>query len=184
MDYDASRSDAMTLQGNYYNGKTETLMPSQIPTEPYSLPCNAAHVTGENILYRWKHTIDEDSDWTFQTYYDRFQQHFFDPGQGLDHDVFDLDFQHRFPLGNRNEIIWGFGYRFYQDSFQNTQPSSAFYLTLDPPSRFDNYFSYFLQDRITLVEDRLFFTAGSKFEHNDLHEFRISTDRAAFVDSY
>jgi iron complex outermembrane receptor protein len=173
MDYDAGQSDAMTLQGDYYNGKTVTLMPNQIPFSPYSMPANAGHVTGENILYRWKHTLDEDTDWTFQAYYDRAQRHYFDPGYALDHDLFDLDFQHRFPIGTRQEVIWGFGYRFYQDSFQNTQPSSTFYITVDPPQRFDNYFSYFLQDQFTLVEDRWYVTAGSKFEHNDYTNFEF-----------
>jgi iron complex outermembrane recepter protein len=172
MDYDASRSDAMTLQGDYYDGNTVTLAPNQIPTAPFSVASNQGHVTGENILYRWKHTIDQDVDWTFQTYYDRAQRHLLDPGYGLDDEVFDLDFQHRFPLGSRNAFIWGCGYRFYQDAFQITQPASPFYyITVDPPDRFVNYFSYFLQDQITLVEDRLFFIAGSKFEHNNYTNF-------------
>ncbi|MGD0516442.1 MAG: TonB-dependent receptor [Thermoguttaceae bacterium] len=171
MDYDASRSDAMTLQGDYYDGNTVTLAPNQIPIAPYSVSSNEDHVTGENILYRWKHTIDEDSDWTFQTYYDRTERHYFDPAYGLDTDLFDLDFQHRFPLGTRNEIIWGCGYRLWQDSFQNTQPSSAFFITVDPPGRCDHYFSYFIQDKITLEEDRWYLTAGSKFEHNPYTNF-------------
>jgi iron complex outermembrane recepter protein len=171
MDYNASRSDAMTLQGDYYNGKSVTLTPNTIPTPPFVVQSNSGHVTGENILYRWKHTVDDDTDWTFQTYYDRAQRHYFDPGYALDHDMFDLDFQHRFPLGIRNEIIWGCGYRFYQDAFRNTQPSSAFFITVNPSDRFENYFSYFLQDQITLVEDRWYFIAGSKFEHNDFTNF-------------
>ncbi len=163
MDYDAGQSDAMTLQGDYYDGKTVTLTPNQVPIPPdYSVSSNAGHVTGENILYRWKHTLDEDTDWTFQTYYDRTQRHYFYPTYALDRDLFDLDFQHRFPLGNRNEIIWGCGYRFTQDSFQ----PDGFFINVDPPTRFDNYFSYFLQDQITLVEDRWYLTGGSKFEHN------------------
>ncbi|HEY4761536.1 MAG TPA: TonB-dependent receptor, partial [Thermoguttaceae bacterium] len=172
MDYDASQSDAMTLQGDYYDGITVTLEPNQIPTPPFSVPSNEGHVTGENILYRWKHTFDDDSDWTFQTYYDRTQRHYFNPDYGLDRDLFDLDFQHRFPLGIRNEIIWGCGYRFMQDSFQNS-PASSFFISVDPPSRFDNYFSYFLQDQITLVEDRWYLTGGSKFEHNPYTNFEF-----------
>ena len=172
MDFDASQSDAMTLQGDYYNGSTVTLTPNQIPLPPFSVASNEGHVTGENILYRWKHTIDDDSDWTFQTYYDRTQRHYFNPAYALDRDLFDLDFQNRFPLGTRNEIIWGFGYRFAQDSFYEA-PATSFFITVDPPARFDNYFSYFLQDQITLVPDRWYFTAGSKFEHNNYTSFEF-----------
>jgi iron complex outermembrane receptor protein len=171
MDYDADQSDAMTLQGDYYDGKSVTLMPNQIPVSPYSISSNSIHVTGENILYRWKHTINEDSDWTLQTYYDRTERHYFEPGYGLDTDLIDLDFQHRFPLGERNAFIWGCGYRLWQDSIRNTGPASRFYINVDPASRCDHYFSYFLQDQITLQEDRLYFIAGSKFEHNPYTNF-------------
>jgi iron complex outermembrane recepter protein len=171
MDYDAGRCDAMTVQGDYYDGKSVSLVPNQIPTPPFTVPSNDIHVTGENILYRWKHTIDDDSDWTLQTYYDRTERHYLDPAYSLDEDLFDLDFQDRFPLGDRHEIIWGCGYRFWKDSFQNTQPSSAFFLSVNPPDRFDNYFSYFAQDQITLEEDRWFLIGGSKFEHDPYTNF-------------
>jgi iron complex outermembrane recepter protein len=171
MDYDAGRCDAMTLQGDYYDGKSVSVLPNQIPTPPFSVPTNNIHVTGENILYRWKHTIDDDSDWTFQTYYDRTERHYLDPAYSLDEDVLDLDFQHRFPLGDRNAIIWGWGYRFWKDKFQNVDPSSAFFVTVTPPERFDNYFSYFAQDQITLEEDRWFLIGGSKFEHDPYTKF-------------
>jgi iron complex outermembrane recepter protein len=172
MDYEADDSNTMTLQGDYYDGNTVTLTPNQIPLSPFSVASNEGHVSGENILYRWKHTIDDDTDWTFQTYYDRTERHFYYPDYALNRDLFDLDFQHRFPLGTRNEIIWGCGYRFTQDSFFES-PASSFFITVDPPQRFDNYFSYFLQDQITLVPDRWFFTAGSKFEHNNYTSFEF-----------
>ncbi len=168
MDYDASQSDVMTLQGDYFDGKNVTLMPNQIPTPPFSVQSNNIHVTGEDILYRWTHKLDEDSDWTFQTYYDHVEYHYLDPAYALARDMVDLDFQHRFPLGERHNIIWGLGYRFAQDAFQNTSP---FFIDIEPPSRLDNYFSYFLQDQITLVEDRWYFIAGSKMEHNPYTNF-------------
>ena len=42
-----------------------------------------------------------------------------------------------------------------------------------PNSRAFNLFSYFVQDEITLVEDRLFLTLGSKFEHNEYTQFEF-----------
>lgn len=167
MDYDASRSDAMTLQGDYYDGRIATIQAPTIPVNPFFLPSDAGRVDGENILYRWKHTIDDDTDWTFQAYYDRTERHYFNPVYGPDRDLVDTDFQHRFPLGARNEIIWGCGYRFTQDTFQD----APFYINLNPVNRFDNYFSFFLQDQITLAPDRWYFTVGSKFEYNDYTNF-------------
>jgi iron complex outermembrane receptor protein len=169
MDYDASRSDAMTLEGDYYSGYSGSISPYSLPTPPYVGYNNGDHVMGEYILYSWKHTVDEDSDWTFQTYYNRTQRHalIVPTLYTSDRDLADMDFQHRFPLGTRNEIIWGFSYRFTQDSF----PPQSFQVSYDPEQRFDNYFTYFFQDQITLVEDRLYFIAGSKFEHNDYTNF-------------
>ncbi len=171
MDYDASRRDAMMLEGDYYDGKSVSVLPNQIPTFPFSVPSNDIHVTGENILYRWKHTVDEDSDWTFQTYYYRTERHYLDPAYRLDTNLVDFDYQNRFPLGQRHEVIWGCGYRFWDDSFTNTDPSSAFFVTVNPPGRFDDYYSYFVQDQITLEEDRWFLIGGSKFEHDPYTNF-------------
>jgi iron complex outermembrane recepter protein len=169
MDYDASQSDAMTLQGDCYTGYSGLKFPYPTPTRPFVGNNNADHVSGENILYRWKHTRDEDSDWTFQTYYNRTQRHALEANtiSTVDRDLMDFDFQHRFPLGERNGIIWGWGYRFTQDSF----PPPSFQVRFNPEKRFDNYFNYFLQDQITLEEDRWYLTGGSKFEHNPYSNF-------------
>src|SRR6185503_4138461 len=76
--------------------------------------------------------------------------------------TYDLDFQHRFPLGTRQSIIWGAGYRLSQDEVGN-RPALAFL----PDRRNLQLFSGFLQDEITLIPERLQFTLGSKIEHND-----------------
>jgi iron complex outermembrane receptor protein len=170
MDYNASASDAMTLQGDYYNGYSGDMTYFANPNPPFvTLDRNSVHVTGENILYRWKRTRDEDSDWTFQSYYDRTERHYPLSELGINRDTMDLDFQDRFPLGSRQDIIWGCEYRFTQDAIQN----APFSLSYNPDHRFDNLFSFFAQDQITLVQDRWFFTTGSKFEYNDYTNFEF-----------
>lgn len=78
-----------------------------------------------------------------------------------DLDTFDVDFQHRFRLGERHQFIWGVGYRFTHDVVQNA-PGLAF-----SPARLDHHlFSGFVQDEITLLK-RLTLTLGTKLEHND-----------------
>lgn len=158
--------DAMTLQGDYYNGYSNDALSVPILDPPYMQAVGSTHVTGENIIYRWKHTKDEERDWTFQAYFDRTERHPPSVYIGMDRDLFDLDFQHRFPLGDRNGVIWGVEYRFTRDSMQNSFAQSDF-----PPSRFDHYYDFFAQDQITLVEDKLFFIAGSKFDYNPYTNF-------------
>jgi iron complex outermembrane receptor protein len=166
MDYDASRSDKMTLQGDYYNGYSYDIESYATLTPPYMEPIGNTHVAGENIIYRWKHTFDEDSDWCLESYYDRTERHQTDVGFAVDRDLYVLDFQHRFPLGARNEIIWGCGYWYTQSHIEN-----AFYQSFFPPGRTDHYYNFFLQDQITLVEDRWFLIGGSKFEYNPYTNF-------------
>src|SRR5208283_4741947 len=119
---------------------------------------------GGNLLTRWTHTVDEDSDYSLQFYYDRLGYSI--PTLGLGQDTFDLDFTDRFALTDRQKIVWGGGYRFTGESFQNTPIT-----TVEPSSVRLNLFSAFLQDEIAIVPDKLTFTAGCKLEHNDFTGF-------------
>ena len=83
---------------------------------------------GGNLLTRWTHTVDEDSDYSLQFYYDRLGYSI--PTLALGQDTFDLDFTDRFALTSRQKIVWGGGYRFTGESFENTpdvsiEPSSV-----------------------------------------------------------
>ena len=62
----------------------------------------------------------------------------------------------------------GAGYRITGDSITNSST-----IAFIPPERSVNLFSYFIQDEITLVDDLLFLTGGSKFQHNDFTGFEM-----------
>jgi iron complex outermembrane recepter protein len=165
IDSEASPQNPLTLQGDLYFGD------ENVDTG------GNARTGGGNILGRWTHTISDDSDMSLQLYYDR--THLIDPipanptttePAGIltdDLDTYDLDFQHRFLLGGRNRIIWGLGYRFTHEVDQNA-PGLAFL----PPTLDQNLFSGFAQDEIKLVKN-LFFTLGTKVEHNDYTGFEF-----------
>jgi len=161
MDWQGSGPDALTLQGDLYDGETgETIITKSLdPSEPPTFD-EDNDISGANLLGRWKHTISDTSETALQVYYDRTER----KSVILDqvHDTLDMDFQHQFTLGRRHEIMWGLGYRFISDDITNT-----FYGSWDPDSRDDDLFSGFVQDDITLIRDRLQLTLGSKFEHND-----------------
>ena len=82
--------------------------------------------------------------------------------------TFDLDYQYRFPVGERHNVICGAGYRQISDFF-----FGDFALSAIPEQRSTNLFTYFVQDEVTLVEDRWYLTAGSKFLHNDFTGFEF-----------
>ncbi|HUB87342.1 MAG TPA: TonB-dependent receptor [Verrucomicrobiae bacterium] len=172
MDAEPSLENTFTLQGDLYTGR-----------ENITTGGNAG-ASGGNVLGRWTHVFSDDADMQLQMYYDR--THLSDPVPAYvietlggpvtlapagiltdDLDTYDLDFQHHFHLGQRNNIIWGLGYRFTHEVDQNT-PSLAFL----PPTLDQNLFSGFVQDEIMLL-DNLHFTLGTKLEHNDYTGFEV-----------
>ncbi|HLG30965.1 MAG TPA: TonB-dependent receptor, partial [Candidatus Brocadiales bacterium] len=122
-------------------------------------------VNGGNVLLRWQRSPSEESDIILQAYFDNAERE----SRVLDQriDTYDLDFQHRFLLGDRQEITWGMGYRLVSDEL-----NGSFTVSFDPDERNAQLFSTFLQDQITIRED-LWLTLGSKFEHNDYSGFEI-----------
>ena len=154
LDWDASDINLLTLQGDLYGGRLAQ------PSTNGDIAVN-----GGNVIGRWSHTISENSDFRLQLYYDRTHRN--RPGlYAEDLDTYDVDFQHRFPLGERQDIVWGLGYRLIEDDVANT-PVLAFL----PPRVSRQWFSGFVQDEIALVKDRLHLTLGTKIEHNDYTDF-------------
>jgi len=171
MDWEPGDENKVTLQGDFYNDFVHENENVVVLMPPYVTSTNIEnHDSGANVLARWTHEFSESSTLTLQTYYDQFRQE--QVGSSETRDTFDFDAQHRFPLGTRNDIMWGLGYRFTADQFPNTPPAN-FFLSWVPPERNDELFSAFVQDEITLMPHCLSVTLGSKLEHNDYTGFEI-----------
>ncbi|MGH8642926.1 MAG: TonB-dependent receptor plug domain-containing protein [Gammaproteobacteria bacterium] len=165
-DWDATERDTVTVQGDVYRGDIGQLAPSAAVTgRPGPQGDLEVDVSGGNILGRWRHRIDEDSDLQFRAYYDR--THRDDPSFLDDLDTVDLDFQHRFALALRHEIIWGLNYR-----YTSNRNESKGIFAVDPSSSQDHLVSAFVQDQISIL-DTLRLTLGTKFEHNDFSGFEV-----------
>jgi iron complex outermembrane receptor protein len=144
-----------TVQGNFYGGEVAQPAPGTVT------------VDGQNLLGRWTHPLTNESDITLHVYWDRTHRRI--PGAIAEVlNTYDIEFQHRLPLGERNRLIWGGGYRLMQDDVANTAA-----LAFLPGRRDLHLFSGFLQDEITLLRNQLFLTIGSKFEHNDYSGFEV-----------
>src|SRR5262249_17984904 len=126
-----------------------------------------ATANGQNIVGRWTHVLGEDTDFTVQMYWDRIDQNV--PGAGAETlNTFDFDSQYRLPVLARNRIIWGVGYRLASDNV----PSPPV-VSFDPPRRNLQLLSFFAQDEIALVPERLALTLGTRLEHNDYSGFEV-----------
>ncbi|QTA87600.1 TonB-dependent receptor plug domain-containing protein [Desulfonema magnum] len=167
-DQKLAEKNSFTLQGDIYSGKNDnrSVLPSVNP--PYAEIYNEqdSRMSGGNILGRWQHIFSGTSDMTLQIYYDYTEKEEF--RASWNGDLFDMDFQHHFALGRRQEMMWGLGYRYYQNDIR-----PSFIVTFDPPERKDHLFSAFIQDDITLVKERLWLTLGARFEHNDSTGFEF-----------
>ncbi|NJD07601.1 MAG: TonB-dependent receptor, partial [Methylococcaceae bacterium] len=159
LDRDSKSGDILTLQGDAYTGTINQVTLLSSPPAPHNL-YDIAHISGWNLLGRWKKALALDSDFTLQFYYDHAQRNEGHLSQ-LDNTL-DLDFQHHFAYGERQDIVWGLGYRYIGDQLSTNQ---HFQWRLD--SRNLQLFSGFLQDEFTLLPNALKLTVGSKLEHND-----------------
>jgi iron complex outermembrane recepter protein len=170
IDWEPSCCDLITYQGDYYDGYAGQRSLLSNPTSPpdfFRISDTDFHVAGGNVLWRWTHQLSDDSDWSAQAYYDRTERALVNEQFREDRDTIDFDFQHRFPLADNHSFIWGFGYRYTEDFIVNQAPTLIF----TPTRRTDDLFSYFVQDEITLIDELLVATLGSKFQHNDYTGF-------------
>lgn len=157
MDWAEPHQSDWTLQGDLYMEKAGESVQATSYTPPYSqiVDGNEA-LSGGNIMGRWQKTLAGGSDIQLQIYYDRTNR--LEPNLEDIRNTFDLDFLQRFRLPGRQEISWGLGAR----AAHADNPTIVSGLTFVPAVRTDQLYSAFLQDEITLVDNRLAFIAGTK----------------------
>lgn len=166
-DWNLSKGDSLTIQGDVYQGKSG----QRTTVSSFSAPFSAVvrddtNFSGMNLLGRWRRALSDTSNLAFQVYYDRTFRR--EPTFQERRNTVDLDFQHRFKITGDQELNWGLGYRYTRGDTESV-PTIVF----SPENRGDQLFSAFIQDEIMLVENRLRLTVGSKFEHNDYSGFEF-----------
>jgi iron complex outermembrane recepter protein len=166
-DWTPAGANSLTLQGDIYHSKYGETLTVPSLNSPYSSTFpNNGNYSGGNILGRWNHS-SEGSSMSLQMYYDNTT--IADNSLFVDHqNIFDMDFQHGFHVGDSQQFVWGLGYRSIRD-----RNDSSFSVSLQPNQLTLNHFSAFVQDEISLVNNRLRLTFGSKFEHNDFTGFEV-----------
>ena len=158
----------MTVQGDYYAGISGSDASKTLTVPPYSEPLEGAvYNTGENVLARYRHVADEDSDWTLQMYYDNYER---------DSDILnteraktlDVDLEYRFRLTDCQRITCGAGYRHIDMDCPSLEPFTTIILPVE-----ESYYkvSQFIQDEITLAPDTLGLIVGCKLEQNTYTDF-------------
>ncbi|NIA18914.1 MAG: TonB-dependent receptor [Xanthomonadaceae bacterium] len=167
LDRNKDSDNAITLQGDVYNGSSGTTAsrPGLLP--PYLFPHREdTDVSGGNILGRWKHIFSQNADMKIQTYYDRTKRK--DMYFRETRDTVDVDLQHRFTPWDHHELLWGLEYRYSKDHINTYNPADGFYFAkFDPDSQGNNLYTGFIQDRFRFAKDQGEVTVGTKVEHNE-----------------
>ena len=153
MDYEVSRKDQFTVQGDLYGGKEDSAV---------------TYLNGQNLIAKWNHIFSQRSDLTVQTYFDRTHRNITGPDIVEKLTTYDIELQHHFAIRRRHKILWGAGFR----QMHNETRDSAGQL-FNPSVRNLQLFNGFIQDQISLVPRRLELTVGTKLLYNDYTEFEF-----------
>jgi iron complex outermembrane receptor protein len=168
----SSAKDSWDLQKGGFRVDHYTRNDGQFTWQGDAYAGNLADHTGDlygfNLLGRWTQRISERSSFEVQSYFDHTYQN--DALAKAYVDTADLSWQHTFGLGERNDVIWGAGYRFSDSRVpEANSPAVTIVNKLIPL----NLFSAFVQDEFKLIPDYLKLTLGTKLEHNDFTGFEV-----------
>ena len=165
-DTELDGKSGLTVQGDAYYGESgwdflEPTLDGAREQHP-----EIKYVNGANTIVRWNREFSKASDMAVQFYYDHIGRD--DQVLVETRDTFDLDFQHRFELGETHNLMYGTDFRLYQDNIDG-----SFSVDVEPSSRTLGLYTGFIQDEITVVPSRLRFIAGTKLEHNELSGLEV-----------
>ncbi len=170
-DFAASGRDTVTVQGDYYDGRSGESSTLNFLTPPFNaLVGTTQAVSGWNLLGRWQRDISATDSFTLQGYADHTYRDW-PAHMKEERDTYDMDFQYRTRRFNGHELVLGAGYRMSSDnigaSFTGVPVNTLPFVSFSPNSTNRQLLSLFIQDDITLVPEKLILTLGTKLERND-----------------
>jgi iron complex outermembrane receptor protein len=188
LDWDISDTDTLTIQAEAYEA---TIGANEFIPAPGAAGAGAKMVSdsmfrGGFVMARFERKFNNDSDAALQFYWDNSDVDML--VVGYQRDTYDLDFQHRFQLTDRQEVVWGLNYRGIKDCIT---PGAV--VSSTDPGRYVSLMSGFVQDEIQLIEDELKLTIGTKIEHNTYTDTEVqptarllwnASDRHTFWTAY
>lgn len=159
--------DQYSITGRAYTGRQDNVATVRLPTTPFSVDTISRDTSqGLSLSGAVKRQFADDSTGDLRVTLD----HYTRLEQIADQHVnmLDIDWQHDMATSARNNFTWGAGYR-----FMNVGLEGSFTARVSEVSRNYNLFSAFAQNEYALIPDELFFTVGTKVEHNDFTGLEI-----------
>jgi len=171
VDLNLRSRDSLTIEGDLYQGSAQGTTSYTTSLNPLvsGLVPGTRKEAGGNVLAKWHRTVSPTSQFSLQAYVD-------DTSTrasiiGLDVATIDVEFQHEFALGSRNDIVWGLDYRLIRIRSEGTVAVS-----FSPAKTFEHLGSGFIQDEIELVPSRLRLTLGARVQLDYSTGFEFQPD--------
>jgi iron complex outermembrane recepter protein len=171
VDWSATTRDTLTFSGEWHRAKMVEIddeITSYSPPFESTVEEHDASASGF-LLTQWNRKFSDRSELNLHFFYDRSRQY---DGRGLDKDELvattDLEFQHVLKIGDRQDLVWGGGFRRVRDY---VQPAKDSWFT--PTRRTARTFNGFMQDEISFFDRKLRLTAGSKIEWNSFSRVEV-----------
>jgi len=162
-----SAKDTLMFQGDMYTGEEgnpSTFLPSVRSPGVQDID-RIVPLSGGFLQSAWNHAFSARSDTTLQISFDRYTRN---DQLRAERRTLDVDFQHHFSWGTRQDLVWGANYR---NTDSDTDGSLGF--SLNPPRVSMQLFGMFIQDEIALVPHKLYMTGGIRLDHNYYTGFNI-----------
>jgi len=168
IDTDLPRAQFLTVEGEGIRGNAGEVIPSIASISP---PVNATVAVRDifsewSVLAQWRRAPSSRSEYTLQAYFDHGNRE--NVISSVDLSTFDLDFQRHAGWGQRQDIVWGLGFRINSDELATTVDTS-----FHPPQFTAQIYNAFLQDEIAVRPNRFYIHLGSKFEHEYYNGFNV-----------
>lgn len=164
-DWDITANDSLMIEGDIYNADAGSKLNVSTFSPPAIFPVEGnVGISGGDIVANWKHRFSEKSDLQILAYYDRTNRN--DLNYAESRNTFDVDLTYHRRAG-RNNIILGAEAHVSPSSFTQLVPTVDF----EPHDQTYRIYGGFLQDDITLVENKLSLQVGTKLENNSFSGF-------------
>ncbi len=159
--------DTVSFTGQAYRGSVPHPVFDPSPSNPFPAIVNAVEQSSTgSLLGRWQHPISESSSFELRASFA--ETHSGDANVPAKFHIADVDFQHRFALGDRNDILWGVSLR--QADYHVT-PQPTFSVTPSRSSR--DRATFFAEDEIAVVPDKLTFIAAAQVSWDQVSHLQL-----------
>lgn len=162
-DFQRSADTSLMITGDGYYGNEQLSSNFPVPSQPpFERVQEDTYSNGGSLVGRLQHTLEADSKIEVQAYADLTgrDNSYLDTTQ----QTYDLEFQHRLRMSPTNELIWGTGFRNYENRIDANRRT----IRVDDHLQRLSLVTAFVQDEFALIPEKLIATIGTKLEHQDL----------------